>query len=347
MRFVTPALPILVLSTLLIGGAFLLQGPAEGGRAEEDNAPRGDAGLDPAKEREHWTGLIDTKGAAAAYEDFKETFADSHFSLQHLNAHLFGELLYRKLGIEGIAVCDATFAFGCYHSFFGQALAEHGMAAVEQLDRACIDKFGEYGTGCQHGIGHGLLEYFGHRQLIAALEGCTFTTQVQKLFGCTSGVFMEYNVPIIITPEFARTEVRELDGEGPYAPCATIVPEGFRESCYYEMAQWWDKVYLGDYAKIGELCQGIALLKEQEPCYLGTGNVAAPSSDYDVASTIEKCEAMPTSEGEFLCRAGASWSFFAVPERRELAPLLCEGLGQDAYRCAQKSDLIGTGEITR
>lgn len=345
MRFAYPVIIILILGVLLGGGFFLTRGSSTETEAAVPGASSREPGSDSAAEREYWTDRMNEAGALGAYEEFKETFASSHFSLQHLNAHLFGELLYRKLGIEGIAVCDATFAFGCYHSFFGQALAEHGMAAVAQLDEACIEKFGEYGTGCQHGIGHGLLEYFGHSQLLAALEGCTLTTQVQKLFGCTSGVFMEYNVPIIITPEFAKTEVRALN-ENPYAPCSTIVPERFRESCYYEMGQWWDKVYYGDYAKIGELCEAIALPEEREPCYLGTGNVAAPSSDYDVESTIEKCESMPTKEGAFLCRAGASWSFFAVPERRELAPLLCEGLGQDSYRCAQKSDLIGTGEIT-
>ena len=159
---------------------------------------------------------------------------------------------------------------------------------------------------------------------------------------------MEYNVPIIITPDFAATRVRELNANNPYEPCNTIIPGEFRESCYYEIGQWWDKTYLGDYGKIGELCEKVSLTNERESCYLGTGNVGAPSSDYDVEATIEKCELMPTPEGKLLCRAGASWSFFAVPERRELAPLLCEGLKvDDSHRCVEQSDLIGTGEITK
>lgn len=154
---------------------------------------------------------------------------------------------------------------------------------------------------------------------------------------------MEYNVPIVFDGPNAKTEIRELNMDNPHEPCNTIVPEKFRESCYYEMGQWWDKVFGKDYKKIGLLCTE-AEYEYQEPCYLGIGNVAAPSNEYNVEETIKTCELMPNANTELLCRAGASWSFFAVPEQRQLSPKLCEGLvNAEIHRCAQKADLVGVG----
>jgi hypothetical protein len=75
------------------------------------------------------------------------------------------------------------------------------------------------------------------------------------------------------------------------------------------------------------------------------GNVAAPSSNYEVAEAVRKCEFMPSIDGRRTCRSGASWSFFADPKFRSLAPAVCEGLSEtEKIKCAKESDLIGNGE---
>lgn len=299
--------------------------------------------VESLKEKARWSVRIDAVGAAAAYEEYKQEYANKHFGVQHTVAHIMGELLYETLGLDGLAVCDSTFSFGCYHSFFGQALAAHGTAIVKKLNEICLNKYGQYGTGCQHGIGHGLLEYFGHSQLVKALETCSQTTRITAIHGCTSGVFMEYNVPIIVTENSATTETRKIDFNKPYDPCPDLIHQ-FQQSCYYELPQWWDKVttYNGDYLKIGQLCSALNDEKNREFCFLGVGNVAAPSSQYVVDETIKKCEKMPTFDEQVICRSGASWSFFAAVDHREKAAAVCEGLEADiSHRCVEKSDLIG------
>lgn len=294
-------------------------------------------------ERNRFSKLMDEVGVEEAYIEFKNQYQNKNFGVQHTMSHVVGELIYEKNGLEGMSFCDSTFAFGCYHSFYSLALADKGLSIIETADKYCIDKFGPLGTGCQHGIGHGLMGYYGPEKLELALDACGKTTQVKKLFGCTSGVFMEYNVPIVISPNNAETVPRVLDKNNPYSPCPSV-KEQYQESCYYEMPQWWEKgnAYNKDYKKIGELCEGLNSPAKREACFLGVGNVSAPSSNYVVADTVSKCEQMPTRESETTCRSGASWSFFSSVTYRDEAIMVCKDLDEVSQnKCVKDSDLIG------
>jgi hypothetical protein len=336
---------LLALALVIAAGIFFLSKdkpsplpPAP--TAAGENAPK--TTLDN-EERAKWSSRIDEVGAVQAYEEYKREYANQHFGIQHTVAHIVGALLYEKLGLDGLTVCDSTFAFGCYHSFFGQALANQGTGIIRKLDELCVAKFGPLGTGCQHGIGHGLMEYYGHQRLTEALHGCAETTQVKPAFGCTSGVFMEYNVPIMITDQSAFVQVRQIDFDKPYEPCPGLESK-YQQSCYYELAQWWDKDgnFDNDYTKIGLLCHNVKLKENREHCFLGTGNVSAPSSEFQVAGAIEKCLNMPEFDEQVLCRSGASWSFYSSVTYRSLAPQVCDGLPADIVRrCVLESDLIG------
>lgn len=297
--------------------------------------------INAQEEKIKWLKRVDKIGVENAYKEFKDAYIESNFGIQHTVAHIFGSLLYEKVGLKGIAICDSTFAFGCFHSFFGAVLADQGPDVIKDLDKTCIEKYGPLGTGCQHGIGHGLMEFMGHNNLIKALDACGYTTQKIRKFGCTSGVFMEYNVPLTLDSVQAvtQTQPREFDLRHPYYPCPDV-PDKFEESCYYELGQWWDKVFNMDYVKLGQLCGEIENRVNKESCFLGVGNVAAPSSQYIVEETINKCHKMPNQRGELICRAGASWSFFASPEYRNLAPDVCKGLTPDnRFTCTKESDL--------
>src|SRR3989338_2641211 len=162
-----------------------------------------------------WSARIDSIGTARAYGEFKEAYEAQDSKFQHLAAHVMGSLLYEKEGLAGLGICDATFAFGCYHSFFGSAVSKEGIGAIKDFDRICMEKFGPWGTGCPHGIGHGILEYMGHEKLDEALAACAHTTQKHPLLGCTSGVFMEYNFPVLIGKEEASSQVRKWNPDSP------------------------------------------------------------------------------------------------------------------------------------
>ena len=299
------------------------------------------------EEKTKWSARTDAVGASQAYKEFLEVYKDEHFGIQHTFAHMMGQMLFEKLGLDGLTVCDSTFAFGCYHSFFGQALISYGVSVVKQLDEVCTQTYGPYGTGCQHGIGHGLLEYFGHKQLAKALEACSLTIKVSPLSGCSSGVFMEYNFPTVIDENSTTAQTRAIDFSKPYDPCPNMSNE-YRPACYNGLAQWWSRgaLYNGDYQKMGELCHKIEEANDRDVCFLGIGAIAAPSSNYVVVDTLAKCQKMPESGEQIFCRAGASWGFFASPEHREMAGTLCEGISQlSSGRCIHGRDLVGIPNI--
>lgn len=298
-----------------------------------------------ARENKYWSERLDSVGSEKAHSELKEKLASEDYPRQHTIAHLFGTLLYEKTGTKGVSVCDQMFGFGCFHGFFARALSLEGEKAVAKMNEACFAKFGMASQGCQHGIGHGVIEYRGRNNLAQALEDCKMTTQTRKIFGCTSGVFMEYNIPIILSDEQAEDiniTQRPYDKNNSYYPC-NEVKEEFRESCYFEISQYWRQVFERDYKPVGELCQGVKSPYYKEVCFLGLGHVLAPGTGYNTIEAIDECEVMPNREAEILCRAGSAWSFFGNLETRPDFKKLCEeGLtSTETALCIDKADLAG------
>ena len=290
------------------------------------------------EEETKWSELADRIGTPQAYEEFKKQYAAKSFIDQHLTAHEFGQLIYRKLGVSGASVCDSSFGFGCYHGFFGLALATSGEKIIAELDRQCVAKFGELGTGCQHGIGHGLVEYYGPERLAAALAGCKSTTQKNPLFGCTSGVFMEYNLPTLIGENTAESSSRQFAAAQPYGPCRDIAGD-FHLSCFYELPQWW--LSSMDAARAEQLCAAVKQRDDREVCFLGLGNYLAGLKHFEIQETISACGQLPDAGAKTFCLAGAAWAFFSMPEKRSFSAGLCSSLSAgDQKICLAKSRII-------
>lgn len=290
--------------------------------------------FDPAATRKELGSSISKKGALATYNEMKRSLLQADSLRQHSVAHIFGELLYRKEGVEGIVVCDDSFGFGCYHSFMGSAVAQEGEGIIKRLDDTCVAKFGPMGLGCPHGIGHGLGEYFGPEHIDKQLAACSTLSWKGRYFGCRGGVFMEYNTPLSKNGQETTTIARPFDATKPYGVCDDVQKKD-QPACFLELTGWWERVLEKDYSRIGTLCAH-ATRDNRESCFLGVGYAAVQSNGYDIGKTKEICEMMPTSEGQLLCKAGASWSFFANPKQRQKALALCEG----SSICEQKSDLL-------
>ncbi len=296
-------------------------------------------------ERERWTKKIKNLGPENAYREFKKEFASFHFEQQHLIGHLFGELLFQQGGVTYLKYCDNNFGFACYHGFFTTAIGSEGASVVKELDRVCVETSGPGGSGCQHGLGHGLIEYYGHnlRGLKNSLKDCKDTTSFSKKFGCTSGAFMEFNIPIPMDREEFKIEKRIGDESKPHYPC-TEIDEEFKESCYYELPQYWKNLYNTDttkYTKIDTLCSKVENQVYKESCYLGMGHVLAPGSNYDIYVIKEVCQTMSTKEGLLLCLAGATWEVFTNKNSTSKVYELCKTLPASSYKeCIIKADLI-------
>lgn len=290
-------------------------------------------------EHDRWSRVIDQKGPEAAYQEFKRAYAGLQIGIQHIAGHVFGELLFEKEGARGLATCDSDFGFGCYHGFLEAAIVKEGLAVLPELNRACIDKWGEKGFDCPHGIGHGVLSYLGDNHLDEALNDCSKLSWNGPIGGCATGIFMGYNFKNINHSGIIQT--RTLDSKRPYEPCASVA-KNFLPACFFEEARWWEKVFKKDYARIGILCDTIQDTAGREACFQGIGNVAASSSNYNLAQATNACKKMPSRVGEILCRSGASWSFFTDPLHRAEAPELCSDLAKaEAAFCVGKSDLVG------
>lgn len=310
---------VILIVVLLMAGAFVAVAIRSGGSLGEQKDATGD-----------WNTQIARQGAKAAYAEFKDTYADEPFAVQHSAAHAFGAALYQEEGLGGLAVCDPAFAYGCYHSLFGYAFAEAGsIAIVEELDAVCVDRYGETDTGCQHGIGHGLMEFLGPGQLSEALEACAMTTQPTPLYGCTSGVFMEFNNPLLFTDDGPRTQLRPISDDTLHSPCDRVASR-FQESCYHEISLWWRHAYSADHAILGGLCaDAVGGASSRRACYLGLGNLIASSAEYRADAVLEACATMPDSVGDVLCRVGAVTRLKGTGSDDAAAEQVCATLLED------------------
>ncbi len=268
--------------------------------------------LQPAK-KEDATGVnllrdeirtsIKKLGGEGAYASLKSSAIVNESSVQHTTAHIFGESLYAEKGKNGVSVCDSEFDFGCYHGFFTAAVKKEGLSVVLPLDVVCQTTVEP--SACQHGLGHGILEYMGHKKLDEALLICTRTNQPDPVAGCTSGVFMEYNVPLMKS-DFGYEVVARPLGKDPFVPC-TDVAERFKTSCYHELGQWWYQVYSGQFERMGILCDSVKPEEERRTCFLGIGKTIGPAAGYEREETIEICNKMPESARD-TCFSGAAWN---------------------------------------
>lgn len=264
---------------------------------------------------------IDVLGTAAAYAELKRGSSSEGVAARHGKAHIFGELAYAKDGIGGIRVCDADMSFGCYHGLIVKALVTEGIGALQRIDAACVAAYGPGDTGCRHGIGHGLVEYYGARHLADALGRCA-TLRPPGLLGCTQGVFMEY-------ANAAATDPSLADPSRPGMPCAAVDAQ-YRPSCYFEQPYFWRlRLGYGDAAAAAG-CAGLAQADERRACLLGYGRSVAELGGYRDTDVVAACGALGT-EDRTDCYAGAHWLYAALG-KPEPDPSFCDASG-DAAGC--------------
>jgi len=263
--------------------------------------------IKPSLVRDDAARILKTYSSQDAYQRFTAIYDQFDFNIQHTVAHIFGETLFEIVGNEGISYCDSSFSFGCYHGFFTRSVSSEGLTIITALDEGCGTIVGGNQSACRHGIGHGILEYLGTDHLTEALAVCLKTTQPDPVAGCTSGVFMEYNVPLITNDQGEFIASPRSLGSDPYTPCGDVETQ-FKASCYFELPQWWEQVYNQDVRTIGRLCSQIPEKDYVRQCFVGYGRIVAPSAEYNPKITRSRCEEIESREGSYLCRASAAWS---------------------------------------
>lgn len=282
----------------------------------------------PYEQANPWYGKIHKDGAQKVYAELLSVYAKDSAAEQHVKAHEFGNALYAIEGEKGITICDGSFGYGCYHSFFIAAIKDKGEKIIPLLYKTCIDTYGELGTGCQHGIGHGILEYAGPENVLTAVRLCT-SIQKYSYLGCSDGVFMDYFFPLEQNPSSLTVIRRPLDPKNPLYPCDHIQPP-YTLSCYYELGK-----YLIFEDSKSTYCLQIKDIQEQEACFMGFGASVSELQNYEIKQITENCNA---SKNSLMCMTGAAWSVFANPDTRKDKEKLCK-LSSDSKHCLSNSDL--------
>ena len=306
----------------------------------------------------YWKSAITSRGGKVAYADFGRVVSVLTPEMQHQEAHVFGGALYDAEGLAGLAVCDAEFSFGCFHEFLGRAIAQLGFSSIAELNQACTIALGSTALSCRHGIGHGILAYLGYSDadLTKALATCKQVSTDDPIGGCDVGVFMEYNLRVMLGVD---GKVRPEHGTDMQFPCDSVSDEA-KATCYYAQPQWWQQNFrkngLSDeqdmFQRIGELCAE-APSQYQRNCFEGVGVIAPAAVSFSGENTLALCESASADVVDQLyCRSFAANAIFTSGGiTKDDASVLCEGLTGDSYEfcssyATNKSNIAVPMELT-
>jgi len=243
----------------------------------------------------YWQQRIEKVGAVQAYAELKTQAAGLDPSTQHGLAHSFGGALYRAAGLPGLSVCDASFTYGCFHEFIGQAISALGPSIIPRLNEQCLSAPSV--TACQHGIGHGVLAYLGYDadNLSHAVSICTGLSNGNYIDGCDAGAFMEYNLHTMLAQD---APPRSVGPKGWFAPCDSF-SDLAKESCVFLLPQWWWTILPGRHAadlkpmfkRMGDMCITFTDPSLRRYCFEGLGQMAPTAADYKGAGAATLCKA--------------------------------------------------------
>lgn len=269
-------------------------------------------------EKLHWKERIEQIGARAAYEELVRATESLSPTDQHVPAHLFGSALFETKGIEGMAVCDSRLLYGCFHEFFSQAIVTHGLSIVPELEARCpVSPSIDAPISCQHGIGHGLVAYFGYtaEDLESAVSECDALTS-DPWHACLQGAFMEYQLRFFASAD--GSDARVVPDNNPYDPC-TLYDGIYAERCVGLLPVWWRAALFEhaptteSFTNAGELCRALpeTLHDNRDACFRGIGFMAVTS--FMNRSVVAESCAAAASPGEDR-EACMTYAYIVLPE---------------------------------
>ncbi len=249
-----------------------------------------------------WQDRFQSLGTADAYVVFVQEGSTETSDKSHTLAHIVGAVLYDQERTKGIAYCTDAFNFGCYHGFAGRFIEQQGINDIPILLKTCETL--SIAGDCEHGIGHGILAYYGDDRLHEALEMCPPTYHGDEVSGCRNGIFMELFLNTARKSE--RQHTRPYDSLNPEGPCPTVALK-YRAACYYAITTWWrawvartEDDVSAQFKKVATMCQAVRDASMRAICFTGMGGQVAVSALFDAERVAYVCAQMPP-EGRDLC----------------------------------------------
>lgn len=219
----------------------------------------------------------------------------------HGKAHLKGQELFKKYGVQGMSRCTPEAAFGCYHGFTETIFT--GNSEKEYVDnilgteKSCRT-LGEVGSGpnasCIHGIGHGVVTYRDHDMNISLKDCDTLDNKIRTY--CYDGVFMELSISA--APSF-------YNKDNPIYPC-DIVAESYKTGCIRSQVQVMQSRFGMETNAIAQICLNTKNSVIINNCIDSLGLYIAQASSGDPAKIISNCQDISDGAKSAQCMAAAA-----------------------------------------
>jgi hypothetical protein len=259
----------------------------------------------------------------------------------HLVQHVAGEYAYRTLGIEGIAACTPYFLFACYHSFFIEVMSAEGLTRVPELFSRCKEGTSTGGPiQCAHGIGHGLVAWYGYKDMDRALEACDALGAEDPSFptyNCLDGVFME-NIWAVHDGGVVSKD-RWIRADDLSYPCSDsrLQKESWQRACYGNQPSYIYQQKQGDISAVAKFCDA-APETAKDSCFDGLARQLHPLSGGNVAEADRLCSIVGNAAGKErgdACRISIAIASQSVGGEA-FAGELCEGLDTLSESCSEQ-----------
>lgn len=258
----------------------------------------------------------------------------------HDMAHLVGQLIYKKYGLEKLSICDPIFAFGCYHGLMEVAfdkdrgyednykkdllVAQDGCKAVGDMSSPSY-------WSCIHGMGHGIATFRNH-SLDKSLKDCGTLDEGVRTY-CHDGVFMEFSISA--PPDFYKKA-------DPIYPC-DAVGENYKVACARSQVQVM-RLRLGfDTTEIAKTCKETGNQNIIFHCVDALGYFIAQTSASDAQDIIAGCREIADGPSQEQCLAAAAGElvFQNSADWKDKVKEVCQGSDKCAERVEQVKKSYG------
>ena len=236
----------------------------------------------------------------------------------HQKAHETGRFAYEIFGGKAFQTCSAECHSGCYHGATEAFFREHGTSDLtEELKVICSSELNPFFSHqCIHGIGHGLMAFVDY-EIHEALANCDLLPG--SWGSCYTGVFMENIVGGLAQDAGHLTEYLSDD---PHFPC-NVVAEKYRHSCYFYQTSRMVQLFVGDFAKVSEVCSKAPSIYHR-PCFESMGRDVGGVYRADPQGAIAACASSPEGEPRSWCLAGAVQDTFWDSSGQDVALAFCK-----------------------
>ncbi len=290
--------------------------------------------------------LADLKGALYSYEILRRVTLPPGIDF-HLLGHIVGDELYKQRGIEGITSCTADFRNACSHAVVIGALFSQGQRVLPSIAEVCKRAPGGRGayTMCFHGLGHGVLAFFGY-EFFQAVDVCktlgTPAYRNREAVECVGGIVMEMIAGVHDRSLWQKKAAVFFKEDDPLYPCSDpSLSSEVKSICYSYLTPHLFEVAGGslanpgpsDFKKAFLFCEKVQNKENREECFGGFGKefvVLAHQrdirsieeiSDFELKKIYEWCLLASSEDGSMACHRSALSSLYWGGENNNKVPL--------------------------